>query len=50
MTTQAPDKFLTIRVTAELHDRLAALAERNQRTISGEVRVAIIDRLEHQKA
>lgn len=49
-TGTQPDKFLTVRVSAELHDQLVALAGQNQRTIAGEVRLALIERLQREAA
>lgn len=41
-----PDKLLTVRVPADLHGALQALARLNERTVAAEVRLAIRDRLE----
>ncbi len=41
-----PDKFLTLRLPADLHEQIAAVATKNERTIAGEVRLAIISHLE----
>ena len=45
MRTVADDKFLTIRLTAELHEQISRVAEANERTIAAEVRLAIRDRV-----
>lgn len=40
------DKFLTVRLDPDVYEDLRALADRNDRTIAGEVRLAIKERLE----
>ena len=39
-TEKQPDKFLTLRLPADLHDQLLELAKRNDRTLSAEARRA----------
>lgn len=44
------EKFITIRVDDATHRRLIALSRENERTLAGEIRAAIRDRLERQEA
>lgn len=49
-TEQRPDKFLTLRVPADLHDQLLELAKRNDRTLAAEARRAFRNHLKGASA
>lgn len=42
------DEFLTVRISGDTLRELRALAQRNERTVAGEVRLAITERLERE--
>jgi predicted transcriptional regulator len=46
--TETKSDFLTIRLPPDLSNRLKVLAERNERSVSGEVRLAIREYLEYE--
>ena len=48
MTRAVKESFLTVRVTGESLRQLQELAKRNERTVAGEVRIAISERLERE--
>lgn len=47
---ETKDEFLTLRLQADLLERLQTLATRNERTVAGEVRLAIRQHLVAQEA
>ena len=49
-TSSDPDAFITIRLPASLKDSITALAERRERTLAAEVRLAIKAHVETQVA
>ena len=48
MIRAVKESFLTVRVTGESLRQLQELAKRNERTVAGEVRIAISERLERE--
>lgn len=50
MARTIKDEFLTLRLPADLLERLQALAAKNERTVAGEVRLAIRQHLVAQEA
>lgn len=47
---KSDDRFMTIRLSQEAHARLAELAEREHRTLAGEIRLAVDRHLEERQA